>query len=115
MNAAPRCWTRQEYWVQGIPQEADSRGLGCPDGTQVGWDVSEVREAFVATPATVYGNDDDRALRLNPPCWSVIGSTIVSLPLERGTCVETSYNSHLHAQSPRSCTCRWVGKTNRPD
>jgi hypothetical protein len=40
-------------------------GFGCPEGVRVGWGVSEVQAAFVTTPATVYGNHDDRALRLD--------------------------------------------------
>jgi hypothetical protein len=35
-------------------------GFGCPEGVQVGWGVSEVQAAFVTSPATVYGNHDDR-------------------------------------------------------
>ncbi len=31
-----------------------------PIGAQVGSGVSQVRAAFVTTPATVFGNDDDR-------------------------------------------------------
>jgi hypothetical protein len=40
-------------------------GFGCPEGVRVGWGVSEVQAAFVTTLATVYGNHDDRALRLD--------------------------------------------------
>jgi len=43
-------------------------GFSCPEGVRVGWGVSEVLEAFVTTPATVYGNHDDRAVRLDRRC-----------------------------------------------
>lgn len=36
-----------------------------PDEVWVGSSVSEVIAAFVATPATMYGNHDDRGLRLD--------------------------------------------------
>ena len=32
MNAAPRCSTRMEYWVQGIPQKAPSGDLAARTG-----------------------------------------------------------------------------------
>jgi hypothetical protein len=43
-------------------------GFGCPEGIWVGSGVSEVLRAFWTTPATVYGNHDDGALRLDRRC-----------------------------------------------
>ena len=40
-------------------------GFACPEGVWVGSGVSWVQEPFVATPATMYGNHDDRGLRLD--------------------------------------------------
>jgi hypothetical protein len=45
------------------PSEADSTAVGVAEGVRVDLGVSEVLTAFVTTPATVYGNDDDRALQ----------------------------------------------------
>jgi hypothetical protein len=39
--------------------------LGCREGFWDEWGVSEVQAAFVISPATMYGNHDDRALRLD--------------------------------------------------
>jgi hypothetical protein len=43
-------------------------GFGCPEGIWVGSGVSQVKNPFVTTPATVYGTHDDRALRLDRRC-----------------------------------------------
>jgi len=40
-------------------------GEGRPDGAQVGSGVSEVLAAFVASLATMWGNHDGKALRLD--------------------------------------------------
>jgi hypothetical protein len=43
----------------GLAVEARSTAIWCRDGVRVGWGVSEAREAFVTTPATVYGSPCD--------------------------------------------------------
>jgi hypothetical protein len=44
-------------------------GFARPEGVWVGSGVSEVLTAFMTTPATVYGNDDDRASRFQRGRW----------------------------------------------
>jgi hypothetical protein len=51
--------------VPRLPMEADSGAIRLPDGVQVGWGVSEVMAAFVASLAGMWLNHDDRALRLD--------------------------------------------------
>jgi hypothetical protein len=44
------------------------RDFGTRMGVQVGTSVHMLKKAFVTTLATVYGNRDDRALRLERHC-----------------------------------------------
>ena len=50
---------------KGCSQEAWESGL--PGGVRAGSSVSEVREAFVTTPATMYGNPDELSTLIRLP------------------------------------------------
>jgi hypothetical protein len=50
-----------------IRQEGDLRGFACPGGVQVGWGVSEVREAFVTILEGMYRRHDESARQLLLP------------------------------------------------
>jgi hypothetical protein len=60
--------------VQGWPTAKVARDVhrkrgnpGCPEGVRAGSSVSEVREAFVTTPATMYGNPDELSTLIRLP------------------------------------------------
>lgn len=47
-----------------LPQEADSATIWLPGGVQVGWGVSQVREAFCTSAKIILWLDSDLEFRL---------------------------------------------------
>jgi hypothetical protein len=63
-------------------RETDSGAIWLPDRVQVGWGVSEAREAFVTSLAGVYGKEDDYRVAVGGSA-STVDSLRLDLALNR--------------------------------